>query len=565
MKKILSIALVALLAVSSVFAADFSGSASVGFGYNLDTKDYGFKNTDSTKIDITANYVTGIYPAPVEKSEETEEAPAPSIYAGIKAAFTIEENISNNGVSFAVKKNEVSEAYVAGENWKVSILGAADAPDFAKSSLDKYYDTDSKKAVATDVKLEAVAAPGVSVTYNGWTVTGGIAGATEETIAKNETLTNPELKDYVAVSQYWYFAGEFDPEKTTVTEDPNYYSAAEWKEFSKKKELTVVKTEVVGYEKADKKGITSGATMSVEEYEHKAYSYSYKGETAKYKKLDYSLSLATPEFTLGAFKVNAAAFLSDVSNPADDKVAPNAYLGLSDAAAALKVAYKDNFVNASVATDFTFGNIGSDKIDFNMDILAKASLAPVYVIPEVEEGEEPAEPELDHYIGTVEMYYAKSAQAQTILATNAEIKKAPTVANLISAKAAVKLDSFVNLPLSVAVTGRDILGAKVYGLEASTEISDVSASLKAEYGFVNADYAITGTASYAHDLFTAKASATYLSSMQLYATASVESGAIIPGAKLSLAYSPAKEDGLVTTNLLQKFGGEINATCLINF
>ena len=109
MKKILSIALVALLAVSSVFAADFSGSASVGFGYNLDTKDYGFKNSDSTKIDIKADYKTGIYPAPVEKSEETEEAPAPSIYAGIKAAFTIEEKISNNACIIHSQKLPATE------------------------------------------------------------------------------------------------------------------------------------------------------------------------------------------------------------------------------------------------------------------------------------------------------------------------------------------------------------------------------------------------------------------------------------------------------------------------
>ena len=565
MKKILSIALVALLAVSSVFAADFSGSASVGFGYDLDTQDYGFKNSDSTKIEIKADYVKGVYPVPAEKTDNAEKAPAPSIYAGIKAAFTIKENISNNGVSFAVDTNEVSEAYVAGENWKVSILGAAAAPDFAKSSFDKYYDSASMKTVTTDVKLDAKAAPGVSVTYNGWTVAGGIAGSTEDTIAKNETLTNPELKDYVPVSQYWYFAGKFDSENTTVTEDPNYYSAAEWKKFSKGKKLTVVKTEVVGYEKADKDGITSGVTMSVEEYEHKAYSYSYKGETSKYKKLDYSLYLATPEFSFGAFKVNAAAFLSDVSKPANDKLAPNAYEGLSDAATSLKVAYKDNFVDASVATDFTFGNIGGDKVDFNMDILAKASFAPVYEIPEVVEGEEPAEPKLSHYIGSVEAYYAKAAKAQTILATNTKLEKDPAIDNLISAKAALKLDSFVSLPLSVAITGRDILGAKIYGFEASTEIAAVAASLKAEYGFVNGDYAITGTTAYAHDLFVAKASATYLSSNQLYATASLESGAIIPGAKLTLAYSPAKEDGIVTTNLLQKFGGEINATCLIEF
>ena len=59
MKKILSIALVALLAVSSVFAADFSGSAKIGFGYDFESKDWGFDNpAKSTQVDISADFAS---------------------------------------------------------------------------------------------------------------------------------------------------------------------------------------------------------------------------------------------------------------------------------------------------------------------------------------------------------------------------------------------------------------------------------------------------------------------------------------------------------------------------
>ncbi len=50
MKKILSIALIAVLVASSVFAVTFSGSAALEFGYDLDSKKYGFENTPKTSL-----------------------------------------------------------------------------------------------------------------------------------------------------------------------------------------------------------------------------------------------------------------------------------------------------------------------------------------------------------------------------------------------------------------------------------------------------------------------------------------------------------------------------------
>ena len=128
MKKILSIALVALLAVSSVFAADFSGSASLKFGYDFETTDWGFKNSQSKSIDIKAEIL----------SRSAESIGEGDIYAGISASFTAKYVVNNNGISAKFDPAaSISKAYITNGVWTVSILGAMGAPDYAKSAIDK--------------------------------------------------------------------------------------------------------------------------------------------------------------------------------------------------------------------------------------------------------------------------------------------------------------------------------------------------------------------------------------------------------------------------------------------
>ena len=174
MKKILSIALVALLAVSSVFAADFSGSASINFGYDFGTKAWGFENENSTKIDIKASIASGS----VDKAGEGE------IYAGIKAAFAVDYKIANSGVTASVSKNAISEAYITNGEWKVSILKAAAGSDFATSKA-----IDGSKAVS--YKLAVAAAPGVTVSYDGYTIGLGLAGVAK-TVDWSAYVATPE-------------------------------------------------------------------------------------------------------------------------------------------------------------------------------------------------------------------------------------------------------------------------------------------------------------------------------------------------------------------------------------
>ena len=134
MKKTIAILLVAILAVSSVFAA-FSGEASIGAGVNLDNGNYGFiDQSTNAKIDLelaTAN------------AENVGEG---DIYASIKASLVVKlfngekggEPDDPMGPWVQYVAVDLAEAKVGGENWYVSVLGMPDGPDYAKSAIDTY-------------------------------------------------------------------------------------------------------------------------------------------------------------------------------------------------------------------------------------------------------------------------------------------------------------------------------------------------------------------------------------------------------------------------------------------
>ena len=131
MKKTIAILLVAILAVSSVFAA-FSGEASLGFGGNLDNGNFGFIDSAAkVKVDVdlaTANaeaIADGAVYASIKGSLVLK------IYSGEKA--TPEFPDPNDKGQWAVRLlADITEAKVAGANWEVSILGLDDAPNYAK-------------------------------------------------------------------------------------------------------------------------------------------------------------------------------------------------------------------------------------------------------------------------------------------------------------------------------------------------------------------------------------------------------------------------------------------------
>ena len=150
MKKILSIALVALLVASTAFAG-FSGEASLSLGYDTETESYGFSNGQEFSVDL-------------DVASETAEAKGEGeVFAGVKATlslkaadrtganayFFVKDGVAAEGLGLILS---LKEAYVAGQDWKVSITGTQNGPDFAKSAIDYVFDDFGKDAFGNKLK-----------------------------------------------------------------------------------------------------------------------------------------------------------------------------------------------------------------------------------------------------------------------------------------------------------------------------------------------------------------------------------------------------------------------------
>ena len=199
MKKILSIALVALLVASTAFAG-FSGKATLSLGYDTTSKAYGMANGKGTS-------------ATVELAAETTEVVGEGdIYAGIKATMQVAVKPSTKGEAINIydtTKGEgfgiwfsVKEAYVAGADWKVNILGGKGAPDYAVSAIDGEYKKNVKDAfgnpydyswVARTYKVSAWNGAGITASFKDWTVAGGFKGVVDDYLAFNAFIETPAI------------------------------------------------------------------------------------------------------------------------------------------------------------------------------------------------------------------------------------------------------------------------------------------------------------------------------------------------------------------------------------
>ena len=467
MKKILSIALVALLAASTVFAG-FTGKASVGLGYNFQDESYGMSNATETKVTFEATTETA--------GAEGEG----SVFAGIKASFTMkQDDVKAKGKASWSVEPKIEAAYVKGEDWSVSILGAQDSQDFAASAIDKTYDAAADAFGGSTVAVEVAKAPGITAEYKGWTVSGGFV--------KGEYVATK------AEDKYYFYGYEKNA-------DGNATSLPGWRGPQAKAPENFVVLDKV-------KASTSTAAV-------------------KKDVVNYSVTVATPDMVFGDVTVG---FGEAVGN---DKKAAN--LGLS-----AKAEYANDQLSASVASDLVIAGIGNDEVAFDADVAAKFSFAPV----------------------TVDAYYATNASTANKLFAP---KSNATAENLLSVKVAADLSSF-EVPVKVSAYAKDIVNAQVLGVSASAAVDALKVGASFDYGIKEEAYLLGATVSYEFDAFTVAAGINYESTEKLYANASVETASIIPGATLKLAYSPVSEDGVVTTNLLDKAYGKIDATCTIAF
>ena len=544
MKKTIAILLVAVLAVSSVFAG-FSGKATVGLGYNWETKEYGFSN--GTGFDVDVDLTTA----------EADKVAEGDIYAGIKATMGVkvanqakqdkglelwnskDKADKNYGLGLFLK---VAEAYVAGENWKVSITGTQGATSYAKSftthkeAVEDVFGnkTTDTKDVADDVTgaFAFNKAPGVTVEVAGYKASVGFNGSEDaKREAKIDVLTYTEIKK----------DGQVIGNVINGTEE------------SAKKELGKffnynVLVETPSY---DVNGLSLqaavGASRKVDNYKSDT-----KEGSVGVKDL-LGLKLPVPKFYQFALNTSAkVGYSTDALSVAVAADLDMIQYGEKDTIITYKSPFEAN-KNLAIIVD--------DTLYTYFDASAKVAFAPV----------------------TVDAYYGLDGYVAKLFKDAPSKQK--TVAHTLSAQVTTDLAAF-DLPVKVTVWGKDILNTMDYGAKAEVTIDAIKLGVNGGYvidpelvkKFSDENlgkYYLGADVEYTNDLFTAKAGVGFNSyvakglenAAQLTLKASVESEAIIPGATLKLAYGAAdgdqnllKDQKKVAQNL-----GKVEATCTIKF
>ena len=156
MKKILSIALIAALVATSAFAA-FSGSAALKAGVDLDSKNYGFINSDSETLIFTFEFASGEVSASGEGDLRAE------IAADFSVGFDYDTTADNLVTDASVI--EITKANIIYKDVTVGILNAGKSATYA---ADYHLDDDGDPITNYVKALSGV--PGFTVSafgYNG--------------------------------------------------------------------------------------------------------------------------------------------------------------------------------------------------------------------------------------------------------------------------------------------------------------------------------------------------------------------------------------------------------------
>ena len=304
MKKILSIALIAALALTSVFAATYNGKAALELGYDLDSSKYGFENSTSRKLKWTITYDTGT--AGSEGEGDLRAVIAAEFSASQKVADDsdyVAENttLPKEDIKFTAEITKADILYK--ELVRVGILNTGKSADYAKAFYKEYVKADGKKDFSNNVTSVSAQKYGFNFTVAGFNGGFGLTGN-----AKAKTV------EYVA----W----------------------GETKSFELTEGLTAQAAAVVtGDQDAAKFGISAKAA--------------YKNEEAK-----LSASVAT-DFGYGYTKDKAALDLA--LNASYDFVTLDAYVGTADS-------FENTELGAKVAATYKFenGSVGGSFAGQNM-------------------------------------------------------------------------------------------------------------------------------------------------------------------------------------------------------
>ena len=181
MKKILSIALIVALAVTSAFAAaTYNGNASIELGFDLDSKDYGFTNGVQHKLNWTVELDTGT--AGSEGEGDLKAVIAASFSLKSKLAEDkdyVDGNFSLNPAAFEAEAKITKADILYKDVVRVGILNAGKSADYAKA----FFKNDAKKEINNVAAIDKFA-PGFNFTVYGFNGGFGLKGNTEAETVK---------------------------------------------------------------------------------------------------------------------------------------------------------------------------------------------------------------------------------------------------------------------------------------------------------------------------------------------------------------------------------------------
>ncbi len=188
MKKGIIVLLITVLAAGMVFAGTLTGSAGISFGYDLDSKKWGFENPTGLKYTFKFSVDT----ASAGVSDHTT-----NVWAEVAATAEATISVTNatkdtDTVGTKIATFKVSKANIhIGEDITIGILNAGGAYDYAAHPFLKDADDDALDAVSFAGK----SAPGFTVSYKDWNGGFGAKGNTaSETYTLFAHLETPSFK-----------------------------------------------------------------------------------------------------------------------------------------------------------------------------------------------------------------------------------------------------------------------------------------------------------------------------------------------------------------------------------
>ena len=339
MKKILSIALIVALALTSVFATTYNGKAALELGYDLDKEVYGFTNSLGHKLSWTLELETGT--AGSEGEADLRAAIAAEFSVGNEIADDDDMEDGNFKESFELDAEaKITKADILYKDIvRVGILDAGKSADYAKAFYEYKYKEIGDDGTETEKKDKLNTVQSIN------------KDNLEEKYYSVLGIAYPAGLNFTVAG----FNGGFGLKGNAKVETVDYLAWAETKSFDLYEGLTAQAAAAVTGNEENNLFTLSAKTA-------------YTNEEAK-----VSASLAT-DFGYMNNADNGEALLDLALNASYDFVTVDAYVGTFDSfentELGAKVAATYKFENGSVGGSFAGQNMADKKTPYSREFTA---------------------------------------------------------------------------------------------------------------------------------------------------------------------------------------------------